>query len=646
MECKEAPFLRIAPLFEANKGGSNTRLHHIVTCDLLRRIVPKDIVALSWQDKAECFKEYKKILPLVTVSEEQKIPFNLSFFLLCQFRPNAFQFFYEVVSRWLVPGKRLNVELFFATDFRFPDLSDEIYTVAEAMVRIENQYDLEVLQKHLPIIETELRLGVASVYHARRIMEIKGLGADEKTAKIHENIASLIKRRSGNVDWDILSEMQHFLINCSDKFKAVHEYQYMSRVICFLYLFRKSLHKSIKGQEEKRHLLLKFMRVRLHLSSQVKRVLGVLVAISLKGNHEVFEERHLIRGVQNIIPQVKTVEGSFFMSHSPNESVRTLYFEIEKTDGVEFSSEEIKKLSKRLPSDLKAGVERLIHPIFMPRNEEEIMRNILTLSQQLKYVRDIPEVILSFDEQTATRLSFTVILLRILKSDSKSIQELFLNKKTFLEYFPERVKNVGFLRKKYAKEATVFHVRLDKARFLREDHSLDLYKARRAVVEELISILGEIRDFNGGMISKQNEVFLFLKELLGGVGKHHGLLLENFFYSLTPVVMRSLLEPLYLKKLFLLLLDALEDGITESNRYLLRFHQEIDSLFMVVIAKEKAFKADLIRAVDHLKSLGFESAYVNVNVQGKHAMGFIYQSQETEKQTLFYATVEEVIKSW
>lgn len=635
--------LRVEPLFEVSCEDINTTLYGQMTTNVLEKIIPP---SLHSQDPHECLTQIRKLLPFVSFSSFRQVPFNLSFYLLCSFRSNAFQFFFELVTRWLVPGKRLNVELFFAADFRFPELSEEVYTVGEVLVRIENQKDLEELSLHLPIIETELRLGIVSVYHARRILEIKGLGAGEKTAMIHESIATLIKRKSRNIDWDILSEMQHFLVTCSDKFKAMHDYKYMSRLICFLYLFRRSLRQAVSQSSEKRALLVKLMRARLHKQNDVKKVLGVLVGINFLEDHEIFEERHLVKGLCSIVADSRPVEGSFFVHFVPREPLRALYIEIEKIDGCDFTNEEITKLRKELGADLRGRVERLVHPIFMPRNEEEIMRNIVTLSNQIKFVRDIPEVILSFDEHSATKLSFTVIMLRVLKGDSLSIEELFSRSNTCLEYVPERIKIVGVLRKKYEKEASVFRVHLDKGRFLREDHSVDLYKARQAVVGELTKIMGEIRDYNGGMIAKQNEQFSHLKELLGGVGKHHELLLENFFYSLTPVVMRSLLEPILLKKLFLFLLDVVEDGIFENQRYLLKFWQESEGLFVIVIAKEDGFQSDAIRAIDHLKMLGFDSAHINIKTKEKYCLGFIYRGQEEEKQARFYATIEEVLKSW
>ena len=85
--------------------------------------------------------------------------------------------------------------------------------------------------------------------------------------------------------------------------------------------------------------------------------------------------------------------------------------------------------------------------------------------------------------------------------------------------------------KKHRKEASVHRVKVPKEQFLRRDHSIDLYKARQTVVSEISRVVGEIRDYNGGMISKQNELLCSVKRLLGDMKNSDELLLENFFYS-------------------------------------------------------------------------------------------------------------------
>src|SRR5262249_49375099 len=143
-------------------------------------------------------------------------------------------------------------------------------------------------------------------------------------------------------------------------------------------------------------------------------------------------------------------------------------------------------------------------------------RNILALSKQIRYLRDIPQVIISFEEQTDRNLIFRIIYVRLLLEEKKP---LGLNdNSTFLRFMPERTKVVGYLRKKYEKEATVFRVKFAKDSFLRGDHSIDLYKARQALVNELNRLFGEFRDFNGGMIAKQNELLTEVKTYLAKDG--------------------------------------------------------------------------------------------------------------------------------
>ena len=59
----------------------------------------------------------------------------------------------------------------------------------------------------------------------------------------------------------------------------------------------------------------------------------------------------------------------------------------------------------------------------------------------------------------------------------------------------------------------------------------------QVVVSELSRILGEFRDFNGGMISKQNELLTDVRAHLENKGiRYNEIHLENFFYSLAPVI--------------------------------------------------------------------------------------------------------------
>jgi hypothetical protein len=223
---------------------------------------------------------------------------------------------------------------------------------------------------------------------------------------------------------------------------------------------------------------------------------------------------------------------------------------------------ECDRLKGVLPVEIEARIERLMHPVFMPRNEEEVMRNILTLAKQIKMVGDLPQMMISFERQSEKGLLFTVIVVRLKTGVSVVVESLLTNTPLVLE----KKKEVGVLRKKTPKEAVVCRVEIPLENCLRKDFSVDFLQARKAVAQQVEQIFGPVRDFNGGMIAKQRENFVALQRLLEGKGEAHFLTLQNFFYALSPAQFSATLDPKILEKLFLLFLTALKTGKVQEKR--------------------------------------------------------------------------------
>lgn len=528
--------------------------------DLIQKLVPSDLLQERGAHLPTQRARFADMLPLISWSDLNKAPCSLSVLLLCKYRLNACNFFYDMVSRWLLPQKRVNVELFFASDVRLPHLSEDLLSVAEIVIHLKSAHDVEEVRRNLHAIETEIRLGVVSTYHARRILEFKGLSADGKTAMIQEKISSLIQSHSKDFDQGIFSQMQHFLVTCQEDFKKMRDYHHISRIISNLYSVRKLLKQNIDVLPAKRHVIFKFLKTRLNLAGQKEKpVLGILVGLNFLREHEVFEASHLTNAIQRHLPAIRVIEGSSFVDRSADPAMQTIYLEIEKGTGLDFSLEEIHLLRSALPDQIKGHIEQLTRPIFMPRNEEEVLRNIMSLSRQLRFVNDLPQVIISFDEQKGDDLCFTVILLKVQSESDPSLQEAFSAKRTSLKFMLERSRCVGQLRRKYRKEAGVFRTLLPSHHFVRPDHTVDLYKAREFVLAEIVRVLGDVRDYNGGMIFKQTEALNALKVSLGKVAQAHHLLVEKFFYALSPTELRSVVETEHLKQFFLWLLQAMKN---------------------------------------------------------------------------------------
>lgn len=573
-------------------------------------------------------------LPIVKWSGlDQTVPCNLSILLFCKHRPNGTEFFYDLISRWLLPPKQTPVEMFFSADFHLPEVSQSPFSIAEIIVQIKHAEDQELIKKNWKAIDTEIRLGILSSYQANRILEFKGLPQEGKIAMIQEKIGSLIQTRAGDYDQNIFSEMQRFLVSCMEEFKSLRDYHHISRIISILYLLRKTIQQKTLSFPNRRHLLVKFVKTRLAKESWEKNVLGILIGLNFIKENEVFEKTHLINALKNL-PGIKPVDNSFILDRSRENNIQTLYMEIEKEDGNDFSLDEIQTLKESLPHLLKGHIEYLMHPIFMPRNEEEILRNIMVLSRQLKYIHDIPQVIISFDEQVRSELSFTVISIRLLKAPGSDMETKIKKYQGKARVQIDRIRTLGALRKKYPKEATVLRVMLPVDEYFRSDHSVDLYKARKDVAEVMNYLLGNMRDYNGGMIYQQNEQYTVLKAALGISLSSHELILEKFFYALTPAHMRSVLDVETLKTFFLLLLQLFKKDTLGSKPDFL-FKEEPKKLFLVLPVMNSTQKKDMDHTIDKLAIPSHNLVSFYIDTFDASYAGYLFLSEDKEKQKKF-----------
>lgn len=637
---------RITVDFDVKLGNENLVPYEEIARNLLRRVSISHSIFDSSLSTEEQIQKLDRELPILFESFGQKTPSTLSFGLFCKSRPNVFKFFYEMLSRWLVPGKRLNVILSHAVDFHFPDLNETLYMVSEILIRVDNSKDLELIQRNLPVIFSEIKIGVNSGYYAGKILEVKGLCNDEKIVVVQEQIAALIARYPKYFDNRFFSEMQHVLVACDNAFKEMRKSTHLTRMICYHYLFRNFLCKAIRENPKKRHMYLKLFRSKIKCGTENKKVLGLVLGINFLQDKEILDETLIIKSIQNYIPQAQVIKNSFFLNRKGSLNEATFYIEVEKNDGVPISNQEIHLLRKALLTEIEERIEQVMHPVFMPRNEEEVMRNILILSNQIKYLRDIPQVIITFDEQTHLYLFFTIILVRVLKPGALPIMEMFKNKSTFLEYIHDSCKIVGALRRRHDKEATVFRVKVSKDQFLRSDHSINLYEARQAVVNEISRLVGEIRDFNGGMISKQNELLTELKSLLSSTTNYNEILLENFFYSLKPVIMRTFLKAEALKSLFLLLMKAIEERFFNEDIYTLKLRNESEFALAMIASEDWNLEEEFERVFRKMNYPPISLARFCVKVYETSYIGYIFRCSDYYKQRHFSQIIQQTIEDW
>lgn len=629
-----------------------------------------------------CFFRFSRQVPLLDYCTFSDASGGVIVRLIClsEYTQGAGRYVNDVFSRWLVPDKQLDSEGSLSIHFTFDLCPDQRYYFFQEIFRFTHPGDLSAALGNIPHLTEGIRLNILAVYHARYIASMKslsmeqrsriiqenisslflspGAGSDrsaydqihqfmlklseeEKIGMVKKNIAGLIRSRPRNFDRDVFHEMTSFSAYFNPHFTAIRDPRHLSRVIALHYLFKKSLLLEIQNAPDARHLSFKLLKAHLTGSDPI---VGILIGMNLLKETERFDKKHLLAAIQNCIPQAFIVPDSFIID-GRDDKIRIFYLEIQKQSRQPFSVPDIRILQQELPSILKRQVENVVHPIFMPRNEEEVLRNIVMLSKQIKFLRDLPHLTIHYEKQTDAEISFLIVLVRLLKEHDLPFKDLLKNAQSDLRVTVDEIRSAGSLKRRYLKEAVIFRAILDKSHFFRKDYSLDLKRARQKVCSELNLLLGEFRDYNGGMIHKQDEALEQLRKLIGAAAAEHELLLENFFYSLRPGIMQTVHPPETIKTLYDLLLEALKEDLA-AHGFCLKAAMKGKYFFAMIAAAAPSFKDEIQTAISRLKIPSYDLTSTFLHIQETAANGFILRSEDMEQRSQLQQTLLEAMLTW
>lgn len=293
------------------------------------------------------------------------------------------------------------------------------------------------------------------------------------------------------------------------------------------------------------------------------------------------------------------------------------------------------ELKHRLPKE-SARQTNIVHPIFMPRNEEEQIRNLIVLASQIKYVRDLPQVSIHYEKQTDVDLTFTIIAASLLKRGGEPLKKKL--ERSRLKIDIDQIRTMGYLLQKHPKEAAIFHLTVDKQPFFRPDHSVDLLRARQKITLEVQHCLGEFRDFNGGMILKQDEALSALRREIGTLSETQEFLLENYFYSLQPGIMQTIHDPATLKTHFEQLLEISEPGL-QGDQYKIAVRPLEKVTLFFILFESPGVKEAIFKAIEPLQISPHHFTHCLVDTSTAMAAGFILRSDSPELVSLFQETL-------
>jgi hypothetical protein len=110
--------------------------------------------------------------------------------------------------------------------------------------------------------------------------------------------------------------------------------------------------------------------------------------------------------------------------------------------------------------------------------------------------------------------------------------------------------------------------------------------------------------------------------------------------------MQNVLEVEPLRVLFLMLLDAIDDGFFNGESYALKIHTESQFVFIMIKTDDRTAKDELQKSIAKLQIHSSQLANSNVSVYEEIYFGYIYRSDDPFKQQQFSHTIQQALATW
>lgn len=646
IEMTKIPPFQIQPIIPYALHCTDIAKHVQAMQEVLSRCTPPPSLLVSPKHRQEFLHD----LPRIHWDKPDNAPGALGFYLLTLSpKREGIEHKIDVILReWSVPHSTSTIlssrSLYFYWDL-FPE---QIFLLIHAEILLENSKDLHKALSHLPNLTIHITSAIKNPIALRDFFAQSPLLQDLKQTQIHKELVTLIEKLPHLFSSsELFEEMGRVFALCPRTFFSPRPVRSITKIIAFHFLMRAHMRKLLSLHPETRHLEVRCIRTELQFPFSSRFALGLVLAVAPLEEHECFEEGHISQAIQTVLPYTRLVQGSFYSYQNPQDTISTLYVEIEKREGEPFTSTEMSKLKAELAHELKRRIEKLVPTVFMARNEEETIRNILLLSQELQRMSDIPQAMISLDSQTSSDLFFTIILVRLLRPRSTPLNKSFDPFKSEAAFLTDRIQQVGFLRKTTPKEAHVFRLRLPKdPSLLRADYSVNFYLARNKVSSLLTKAIGPFRDYNGGMIIKQGELFDQLQNSFPDIASSNPEQLENFFFSLNPIETQATLPLTSVQLLFSQFLEAQKADLPQKESYFLKIDEKKRQFFITIRTQGSSFKEYIEQALEQHSLLGKSLVHSFLHTQGSLYTSLILPHIDEKKQHPVIRIVHDTLRDW
>lgn len=459
---------------------------------------------------------------------------------------------------------------------------------------------------------------------------------------VYNQVQSWMSRFPKATDNSVMNDLFLFYLLATKRFLDHRSPSHLSRLVLSLHLMQKDLLKAEIHSPHQRDVKIRWILTNLQFPFASKPVLGCLIGFNLMNRYEIFDEENIVLALQKHLPQLRIVNESSYKHDCQRGTIKTFYLEIEKKDGSDFSSLEQRLLKNNLQEKFKNSIQKLSPSIFMRLNEEEVYKNILVLSQEIQSFQDLPQAYITLDQQTAKEIIFRISLVFVSPMHRFVLKERFFDCTFVLERtLPVRMMD------DHPVEAHIFRLCLPRhPALLRCDGSLDFYSARRKVSSIMTAAIGEFRDYNGGILIKQQELLDTLKANFPEVAVKDLELIESFFYSLSPLEKQVLLSPEVLSSLFQFFLDIFQENLTSVSSYILKINREDKKVFIAAQADPSALMEIMSETLQSPAMRGLDISYNTVTAGEKSFFNCALLNASTIEADALIQSLQNTLNRW
>ncbi len=359
-------------------------------------------------------------------------------------------------------------------------------------------------------------------------MNIKGLNQVEGLLKRAEKFPNLF-------DESLTRGYFKLLAAKDDLFFEMRSQNHLIKILLSQYFLQKRIKKALRNKNDNQRLIIVNV-------FKIDSKICVSIILTYDRQSEFFNEKDIIKILQNNITGIKEIPNSFYTWQSVEESYIFCYLEIQKIRGKGLSLKEVKNLQTVLEKQIPYEVNSFCPEIFWPYHYEDAFRQINILKKELSCENDIPQISINFKGQTTNALEFIIYMAYPQKRDL--LKKITANLPAFISLtLHTSFVNQGDLFAASAVFSLYFPID-------RIDQPINLLSIRKSITVLLEDIIGHFRDFNGGLLIKQEDVFEKIKLKLNPVISNFNFFASRLFYSLKPIETQLTIEVNQVEALF------------------------------------------------------------------------------------------------